>query len=939
MVEARYSIGIDLGTTNSALAYVPLQGDAPSEVFSVLQWDTLTSVAEATTLPSFLYLPEEAVATQLQGFRAGAGEWIAGRLARRRATETPDRVVHSAKSWLVHHGADRTAAFLPWGSEDIAQERKISPIRASALILNALRGAWDDRFAASGAEFLFDAQEITIAVPASFDAVAQRLTLDAARDAGFPATTRLLEEPQAAFYDWLEQRDADRDLWQLLPGHAARSAHVLVVDIGGGTADFSLFQLRPAIATPDNGARISINRVAVSDHILLGGDNLDLALARLIEPRLAGEEERLSGPQWSHLVARCRDLKEQALTSDDPVETVYTLSIPGRGSRLISGSQSAQVSRGEIDAILFDGFFPLCAAGDRPHRTQTALKEWGLPFASDGRITRYLAEFLDGRPRVDAVLFNGGTLYPTALQHRLRTAIASWQGDDAPLILDNGAPDLAVARGAARFGKLRVRKAERINASTARAIYLAVHRESEASDDADANPTLVCVLPKGAVPEETFTLADLALDLRVDRPVRFQIYASSRHRRVDAGSLTPWNACEFQPLPPVETIVKGVSAKQSASEQTVPVVLTAKINNLGLLQLACVSTDPARPHTWPLEFNLRPNEFRGSAITVSNETTTTANVEPRVLKAAEETLTSAFARTYQRDKLSAIRLFKSLEASLHLPRNEWNWMLLRALWPALRQTMPYRANSADHEETWLIVAGFLLRPGFGAPLDDQRIDELWMLREVGLALPTKRSKLQEHILWRRVAGGLSGKRQEQILTAELPKIREGHKLPPELVYLAGSLERLSHPTKADLIRVFTTQVLQLAREKQHCAPYLTALGLLLNRSPLYAGPEAVVSPDLAEYTYEALSDLDWSERDLIDIQMLFLRAARVVDNRSLDLAKTLRNRIARRLEKAGVPSLRTARLREFMPIERGERLGLFGEALPPGLLLRDNSER
>jgi Molecular chaperone len=925
MAQARFSIGIDLGTTNSALAFVPLEGEAPPEVFAVLQWDSLTSVAEAPTLPSFLYLPEDAVAAQLPGQRAGQGEWIVGRLARRRSAETPDRVVQSAKSWLAHHGADRSASFLPWGSDEIAEDKKISPIRASALILNALRGAWNDRFAGSGNDLQFDAQEITVTVPASFDAVAQRLTIEAAAEAGFPTGVRLLEEPQAAFYDWLERHDPAHVLGETCA--SGETPHVLVIDIGGGTSDFSLFALELKA-----GSAAAIRRIAVSEHILLGGDNIDLALAHLVESQVSGEEDRLSGSQWSHLVARCRDLKEQVLANSDGQDTVYPISIPARGSSLIAGSVSARLTRAAIDDVVYDGFFPVCTANDRPRKLQAALKEWGLPFAADSRITRHLAEFLSDRPRVDAVLFNGGTLYPQTLRKRLCDAIASWQIGVSPLVLDNPAPDLAVARGAARFGKLVARKSERIAAGAARAIFIAAHRKpAAAAGDGGSEPTLICILPRGADPEETFEVADLGLELRINRPVRFQTYSSTRHGRCAAGELVPWSANDFHPLPPLETVARGTVTGRGDADRSLPVSLSARINELGLLRVACVSTDPARPQSWPLEFNLRAQELATSI--AAGEAEATPNVDPRALAEAADAIRSAFGRSYQRDKLTAARVFKTLDSTLHLPRADWNWVLIRSLWPALEECMHCRATSPDHEEAWLIIAGFLLRPGFGAPLDDLRIDGLWRLRENGLAFAGKRSRLQEHILWRRVAGGLARERQERILAPDLAKIRQAGNLMPELVYLAGSLERLGHETKAELIRAFTSVAVDLGRRKQHCAPYLTALGLLLNRSPLYAGPEAVVSPELVADTYEALSALDWADPNLTDIQALFLRAARVVDNRAIDLPKSLRSRIARRLEKADVPPLRTARLREFLPIERSERLGLFGEALPPGLLL------
>src|SRR5215207_3773781 len=367
-MTARFSIGIDLGTTNSALAYVRLAGDEPPRALAIPQWETSAALVEAPTLPSFLYLPEDALAAQLRGRATGTQGWIAGRLARRRAGETPGRVARSAKSWLCHHAADRSAPILPWGSEDLLPAQKISPVRAAAFILNYLRSAWDRHFARSGCAF--DDQEITITVPASFDAAAQRLTLDAAEEAGFPGGVRLLEEPQAAFYCWLEQYSAADPSWGRLETHNAGPRHVLVVDIGGGTSDFSLFELQPG----PSGVIPDIRRIAASEHILLGGDNIDLALAVLLEPRLVGERGQISGPRWDHLVASCRHLKEQALSGAASADQQFTVALPGRGASLVAPTQTAPLARDKVARLGRYGFFPVCETRARPYRTQAGLR-------------------------------------------------------------------------------------------------------------------------------------------------------------------------------------------------------------------------------------------------------------------------------------------------------------------------------------------------------------------------------------------------------------------------------------------------------------------------------------------------------------------------------------------------------------------------------------
>jgi molecular chaperone DnaK (HSP70) len=895
MSPPQFSIGIDLGTTNCAMSFVALDSEnATSEVFSIPQWESTDRLLDSATLPSFLYLPTDAEAAQLQ--TASGKGWISGRFARNRAGEVPGRVAHSAKSWLGHHAMDRSAAFLPWGSEEIPSEQKISPIRASALLLNYLRGAWNTRFP----EHAFDAQEITITVPASFDAVAQKLTLDAAAEAGFPKNARLLEEPQAAFYRWLEAHAGPDALWSQLPENGG---NVLVVDIGGGTSDFSLFE----ISRQENSPMPSIRRVAVSDHLLLGGDNIDLAIAHTMEPRFAGKGETLHGSQWQDLVARCRDLKERCLATEGEPEQEFPVSLPGRGSSLFAQALSAKVTRGEVMAILLDGFYPECPADARPVEAESGLKEWGLPYAADCAITRYLANFLRDLPPVDALLFNGGSLYPQALRERIRQQIGAWQGGNPPHVLENPEPDLAVARGAARFGKILHQRSARIQAGAARSIYLEVHQSGGKS--------LVCILPRGAEPEVEYQITHPGLELRLNRPVRFQSYYSTRHDKDQAGALVAFKAGDFHKLPPLQTTAR------LANVERLPVHLTTKLTELGLLHLECVSADPGIDQVWPLSFNVRGDDTGGVVVGESDP-----GVDPEALAAAKQRIVSIFsAHLNPADPITAARLLKSLEGILGAPKNEWNLMLVRTLWTTLKRCIPCRVNSVEHEETWLILAGFFLRPGFGAELDPVRIDDLWKVHTSGLANPGKQVQLQQYILWRRVAGGLDRERQQQLIAAEFPKLRTKNP-PAELIRLAGSLERIDPATKGELIQLFLEKVATAS----YAAPYFVSLGLLLNRTPLYTGPEAVVSPDLVAKAFESLRDLDWKTPELAE---LFLRAARVTDNRSLDLPKPLRKEIVKKLEDAGVPAFKVVRVEQFIPIERAEQAGLYGESLPPGLLL------
>ncbi len=325
------------------MAFAPLGEKAESQVLPISQWDSATTLLESETLPSFLYLPNEEERAQLRG-KSGGGDWIVGRFARHQSTINPARVIHSAKSWLTSSGVDRTTGFLPWGSDQIAASLKISPVQASALLLNYLQDTWN----AAHPDAPFRDQAVTVTVPASFDAAAQRLTLSATEEAGFPPNVRLLEEPQAAFYRWLETHEAGGTLERFLPELPDRAHTILVVDVGGGTSDFSLFDIR----IWKNRKLPVIKRISVSDHILLGGDNIDLALAHTVEPQLG---EHLSPDQWGNLVGQCRLVKERALaeTVEEGTEAQsdFSISVPGRGSGLLAGTLTAKLTRAEINAV------------------------------------------------------------------------------------------------------------------------------------------------------------------------------------------------------------------------------------------------------------------------------------------------------------------------------------------------------------------------------------------------------------------------------------------------------------------------------------------------------------------------------------------------------------------------------------------------------------
>jgi hypothetical protein len=608
-------------------------------------------------------------------------------------------------------------------------------------------------------------------------------------------------------------------------------------------------------------------------------------------------------------------LKERCLSAEGEPDEEFAVSLPGRGSGLFAGTLTARVTRGELLGILLDGFFPECAADARPAEADAALKEWGLPYAPDSAITRYLANFLRDLPAVDAVLFNGGSLGPAILRQRLQGQIAGWQSGKSPRILENPEPDLAVARGAARFGALHHHRAARIQAGAARSIYLEVQHGER--------PSLVCILPRGAEPGTEYRISEPGMELRLNRLVRFQCHYSTRHDKDQSGALVPLKAGDFHKLPPLQTTARLADGVVPPEGNRLPVRLTARLTELGLLELECVSADPAIHQSWPLAFNLRADET-GAAESDSG-------VDPAALATAKDRLVGIFSRHFDAsDPVTAARLLKNLEVIFGMPKSDWNLMLVRNLWTTLKRCIPCRANSVEHEEAWLILAGYFLRPGFGAELDPGRIDDLWNALSGGPAHPGKQILLQQHILWRRVAGGLDRGRQQAIIEAELPRLRQQKKPSAELVRLAGSLERIDSATKLELIDLFLNRAGIIGESGGYAEPFYVSLGLLLNRTPLYAGPEAVVSPDQVARAFDVLGELDWKLPGLAE---LFLRAARVIDNRHLDVPRPLRREIVRKLEKAGVLAHKTVRVEQFIPMDRSEQAALFGESLPPGLML------
>ena len=609
MTDPRYAIGIDLGTTHSALSYVDLQAsDGEKTADGVLPVPQLTApgtVEALPLLPSFLYLPhpdELAEGELALPWSTGGETAIAGEMARSRGATTPIRLVSSAKSWLCHPGVDRRAAILPHDAPE--EVERVSPLAASTRYLQHLRQAWN----AAHPEAPFEQQSVTVTIPASFDPAARELTAEAARQAGFAPT--LLEEPQAALYSWI-QGSGGRWRKQVQPGDI-----ILVVDVGGGTSDFSL------IAILERDGKLEPHRVAVGDHILLGGDNMDLALAHLVARKLSANGTQLDAWQMRALTYGCRSAKEALLA--DANATTWPIVVPSRGSKLIGGSIRTELTREEVTTFITDGFFPRVEASARPATRQRAgLTQVGLPYAQDAAITKHLAAFLarqagataelegfSGRVNAEhrflhpsAVLFNGGVFKSNILAQRVMDTINDWlylEGAEPARMLEGADLDLAVARGAAYYSYARRGGGVRIRGGTARSYYVGVESSMPAIPGMEPPIEALCVAPFGMEEGSELELPGQEFGLVVGEPVHFRFFGSTTRRQDRIGEVLEfWGPDELQELNEIQATLP---AEGRVPGDVVQVKLHALATDTGTLELAAVSRDGQR---WKVEFDVR----------------------------------------------------------------------------------------------------------------------------------------------------------------------------------------------------------------------------------------------------------------------------------------------------------------------------------------------
>jgi molecular chaperone DnaK (HSP70) len=876
-------IGIDLGTTNSALAYIDEREAEerdfpPLRIFETPQLVAAGRVEPRRTLPSFLFLEE--------------GQPV-GVYAREQGALVPTRLVHSAKSWLSNPDVDRTAKILPWDSQETG--RVLSPVEVSSRFLAKFRDEWDRAKGIPLAE-----QDIVLTVPASFDEEARELTVMAARDAGLEKLT-LLEEPAAAFYSWIANNLA-ASRKKLFDGQI-----VLVCDVGGGTSDFSL------IRVSRDGDLVHFTRTAVGKHLLLGGDNLDLTLAWLVETKLGAQ---LSIRQRSGLRRQCSAAKEKLL--NDPNLKSVEITVLGSGSSLIGKTLKTEILREEALELALEGFLPSSARGELPKEEKRSLfRELGLPYVTDPAVTRHLNEFIEPTGQVpDAILFNGGFFIPEILRERVADVVGNWYGK-RPEIFENSDLDLAVARGAAYYSYVRsTGSGVLVRGGLPRTYYIAL------GDAKDGKFQAVCLVPRGAEEGSALEIDDGALQLVANRPVSFRLYSSLTRTDDQLGHLIEFDADDpsLHRHAPLNAVIRF---GKKAEERLIPVKLGARLTEVGTLETWCESK--ISENRWNLQF-----ELRKAAAAAPAERKAAAVVSEEAVKASAELIAAVFNPRAQSPMLPE-ELPAKLEHTMGLGRNSWPLSAIRTMADAFLASADGRRKSPSYELRWFNLAGFCLRPGFGFPGDDFRIEQARRIYASGLAYGNQvQNEIDWWIFWGRVAGGLNRNQQTDVyqrLSGYL--LPRGSKKPQrvnasllrEMWRTASSLELLPIGTKTEL----GDALLKRVKSSEGNESDLWCLSRLGARKLFYGPINLVVPPATVTRWVEALIKVPAAGDALAAM-------ARRTEDPTRDLAPATRELVRARLQT--MPN--SDRLLAVLEGEEEDdrTLGrIFGEELPSGLVL------
>ncbi len=937
--DKRYVVGVDLGTTNSAVSYVDLAALSPEgnprpiKLFKIPQLTGAGEFNPVSVLPSFLYIPGEYDISQdaLKHPWKREKDQFAGVFAREHGALVPSRLISSAKSWLCHARADRQAKILPWGAQGV---EKISPVETTAEFLRHIKKAWN-HFVKDEDLFL-ENQFTVITVPASFDEAAREFTLEAARAAGLGNDVTLLEEPLAAFYAWLIRHEQD---WQNL---VKPNDLILVCDVGGGTTDFTLITLKASQGSP------RFQRLAVGDHLILGGDNIDLAMARYVESKFQ-KNSGLSEDQWKILCHKCRSAKERILEKD---ESHVRITLKGQGRALIAGTLAADLTREAVEDILCNGFFPDVTPETDVHTKKgKAMAEFGLPYEQEPAITRHIGWFLEKHredvktalgkePIPDFILFNGGSLKPALLQERIRSAIRSWFAiaDDAlPGVLENAEPDLSVALGASYYGLVKQGTGVRVGSGSPRSYYIGIAaaqdkpdekvkgggEEAAVSDNSGrASIRALCVVERGLDEGSVINLPDLPFEVLTNQPVSFSMFSSSFRSGDNCGDVVEVDDT-LTVMTPLQTVIRF--GKQG-EKRSIPVTIEPEYTELGTLAMWCRSTISS--HRWKLQFQLR--DFQGGEETCESEV-----FDEAVVSQTLALVVRAFSEDAEPDEVQ--QLTKAIEACVEQKKGNWPLSFLRRLADLLIEMAQARKLSPIHEVRWLNLVGFSVRPGFGDAFDEERVRKLWKVYLGGVIFPRS---LQNSVEWwifcRRIAGGLTAGQQRQFfqdITSILISGGQGKKkLPPqeltELWMAVANMERLLVKDKTVLGRKLLNGMKPAKAPRQ----YLWAVSRLGARELLYGSVDRVVSAREVTAWVQKIMRLSWPQTS--PVMSAVAQMVRKTDDRTRDVAPEVADTVINWLEAMGAGKELTAMVKQHVSIESLEQSLIYGERLPQGLVLK-----
>jgi len=933
MAKPRYLVGIDLGTTNTVVSYCENSHDLTSEPINLFKIDQLVGpgeVARRPLLPSFRYHPaKDQVSSSDMSLpwndtlvSGDIHTVIIGEWARELGVQVEGRQVSSAKSWLSHTKVDREEAILPWATT--GDTEKISPLIASASYLNHIRQSWNYHNPLNTLE----SQEVVVTVPASFDETARKLTIKAAKLAGLNHVF-LLEEPQAVCYDWYS-RNVEH-----IKQHVAEIPLILIADIGGGTTDLSLIH----ISSDSQG--LKLDRIGVGEHLMLGGDNIDLALARLVEQRL-NHTNRLSAAKLTKLVQQTRKAKECLLSPNAPESAKITLL--GSGSKLIGGSKSIPLTKEETLSMVFDGFFPITEHDDLPIQKRNAVVEFGLPYVADAAVSRHIAAFLNQHRDISAralgqhnnngipvaLLLNGGVFNSALVQTQMLEIMNHWSHQSVTL-LKNPHPDLAVAFGAVAYLKARRGAQLKIGGGSARSYFLHLQENK--------NSKALCLLAKGTEEGQEVRVTSRRFALTLDEPVRFNLLSTTAEHLnqtvvIQNGLLTDIDTDSLKPLPPYITALNSdnltnISCSENQKNR-VEVYLATQLTPIGTLQLECVNTENDHLR-WSLEFEVRKTQ--------SDEEDIQSKLPARFQEAAEQVSKLFSGNKNSSDEYSIKTLNKELEKMLG-KKEGWDLHTSRRLFDAFSQGRKRRRRSELHERNWLTFAGYCLRPGFGDATDPWRMDQIWPLYSQKIQFPTNQTWNNWWNFWRRVSGGLNQEQQEIVLSdiakylhpgsSKSDKLSEETKIKgyESMVKLSASLEHLEIEDKTLLATWFMNKAL---RHNTFVQAHWWAVGRLCSRTSLYGSLHKLIPREQIEQWIPNLLDVDWKNEPMAAFACVMM--SRKTGDRLRDVSDTSRQKIRKKLQKSKVPHSWITLIEETVELDDNDSKKAYGESLPNGLML------